>query len=191
MSKCPWARYRTPNYSRWCTVAAIGVWEREAYDKVLWIKVLYKLSHLPFTNSMVWDKKHKEKKLDLLTLTVLRHLAICCGCTATSSFWGRGPWVGAGHHDTSPPGPSECPYETGGRSERTPHPLWLADSWGERSKAKRLDLIRSSYFPVLFSLNPKQKCVWILTSLMSGSMLNVNGVQVACGAGMILTFRNS
>lgn len=102
--------------------------------------------------------RHKKKKLDLLTLTVLHHLAVCCGCTATDSFWGRGPWVDAGHHDTSRPGPLECPYETGGRSERTPHPLWLADSWGERDKAKRLDPIRGSHFPILvFKYNPQNK----------------------------------
>lgn len=82
-------------------------------------------------------KINKQTKLDFLTLTALHHLAVCCGCTATGSFWGRAPWVGAGHRDTSRPDPSECPYETGGRSERKPHPLWLTDICGERDKAKK------------------------------------------------------
>lgn len=81
------------------------------------------------------DERRNEKKLNLLTLAALHHLAVCFGCTVAGSFWGRGLWVGAEHHDTSQPGPSECPYETEGRSERTPHPRWWADSCGERDKS--------------------------------------------------------
>lgn len=78
----------------------------------------------------------QREKLSLLTLTALHHLVVCCEYTATSNFWGRGPWVGAGHHGTSQRGPSEYLCETAGRTEHIPHPLWLADNWGDGRKQK-------------------------------------------------------
>lgn len=73
-----------------------------------------------------------------LTLPAPHHQAGCYGCTATGSFWGTALWAGAEHLDTSQPGPSKCPYETGGRSGHTPPPRWWANICGQKERQGRI-----------------------------------------------------
>lgn len=125
---CHWSSYeckgRQANsivQQRYCN---IGCWRECVWTLLCHWNVEKKKKKLcASTTTVIVVGAHRGKKLSLLTLTALHHLVVCCEYTATSNFWGRGPWVGAGHHGTSQRGPSKCPCETAGRTEHIPHPL--------------------------------------------------------------------